>query len=89
MPIEPTQPANSGGTGSGRRVSPRCEMKMRSGDSANTPELPPNAKPSLANGLCQPSTTSYGLGPMGPASSCAAADPLKKPTSSNATAEVK
>ena len=58
MPIEPTQPANSGGTGAGSRVSPRCEMKMRSGDSTNTPELPPKAKPSLANGLCQPATTS-------------------------------
>ena len=39
---------------------------MRFGDSANTPELPPNAKPGSANGLCQPRTTSYGLGPTGP-----------------------
>ena len=30
------------------------------------PELPPNAKPGSANGLCQPLTTSYGLGPDGP-----------------------
>jgi len=29
--------------------------------------FPPNAKPGFANGLCQPRTTSYGLGPVGPA----------------------
>ena len=38
--------------------SPRCATKMRFGDSANTPELPPNAKPGCANGLCQPRTIS-------------------------------
>ena len=60
---------------------------MRSGDSANTPELPPKAKPAAANGLCQPETTSYGLGPTGPGS-CAVADPANEPASSNATAAV-
>jgi hypothetical protein len=39
---------------------------MRFGDSANTPELPPNVKPGSENGLCQPRTISYGLGPTGP-----------------------
>jgi hypothetical protein len=58
MPIEPAYPAKAGGTGSGSLVSPRCAMKMRFGDSANTPEFPPNANPGAANGLCQPRTTS-------------------------------
>ena len=72
MPIEPAKPAKAGGTGSGSRNSPRCATKMRSGDSAKTPELPPNAKPGSANGVCQPRTTSYGDGPMGPsATPCA------------------
>ena len=54
------------GSGLGSRVSPRCATKMRFGDSAKTPEFPPNAKPGSANGLCHPRTTSYGLAPTGP-----------------------
>src|SRR3954464_8818805 len=66
MPIEPANPAKPAGTGSGSLNSPRCATRIRFGDSANTPELPPNAKPGSANGLCQPRTMSYGLGPTGP-----------------------
>src|SRR5262245_55058353 len=66
MPIEPANPMNSDGSGLGNLVSPRCATKIRFGDSANTPELPPKANPGSANGLCQPRTMSYGLGPTGP-----------------------
>src|SRR4029079_16329435 len=65
-PIEPANPAKPGGTGLGNRNSPRCATKMRFGDSAKTPELPPKVNPGSENGLCQARTTSYGLGPTGP-----------------------
>src|SRR5258707_14216757 len=65
-PIDPANPANAAGTGSGRRNSPRCATKMRLGGSAKTPELPPKVNPGAGNGLCQPRTMSYGLGPTGP-----------------------
>ena len=61
IPIDPTKPSNPDGTGSGNLVSPRCATKIRFGDSAKTPEFPPNANPSSANGFAQPSTASYGL----------------------------
>src|SRR6185436_12551139 len=65
-PIEPANPANPAGTGVGSRNSPRCATRIRLGDSAKTPELPPNVKPGSENGLCQARTMSYGLGPTGP-----------------------
>src|SRR5262249_50341664 len=65
-PMDPANPEKPCGTGSGILNSPRCATRMRLGVSANTPELPPNAKPAFANGLCQNLTTSYGLGPTGP-----------------------
>ena len=55
-PMDPTKPAKPEGTGSGSRNSPRWVMKMRSGDSANTPEWEPQAKPASANGFIHPST---------------------------------
>ena len=57
MPMDPTKPAKPPGRGSGSRISPRCTMKMRSGDSAKTPAWEPKAKPVSANGFSQPSTT--------------------------------
>src|SRR3954454_14215675 len=65
-PVEPANPATPGGTGSGSRNSPRCATKIRFGDSAKTPELPPKVNPGAENGLCHARTMSYGLAPTGP-----------------------
>src|SRR5687767_9281367 len=66
MPIEPANPRYPEGNGFGSRASPRIAIRIRSGDSAKTPELPPKANPGAANGCCQRLTTLYGLGPTGP-----------------------
>src|SRR5438874_1173096 len=78
-------PLKDRGKVSGSFSSPRAAMKMRFGDSANTPGCDPQMYPCFAQGNGHLSTTSYGPVSSSPPFSCRNADDEKNPRLKTAT----